>query len=125
MQANRAVLIVSQSEKCSTGELDAAKEYIAFLEEQMSSQLAESKAAASAAQNEVARLNEVVAACASSSEASVRSMDATANEGTALGSSQLRQLMEQLADTELQVLLFNRFAQARRQSERRSFLCVF
>lgn len=117
MQANRAVLIVSQSEKCSPGELDAAKEYIAFLEEQMSSQLAESKAAASAAQNEVARLNEVVAACASSSEASVRSMDATANEGTALGSSQLRQLMEQLADTELQVLLFNRFAQARRQSE--------
>ena len=79
----------------------------------MSSQLAESKSAASAAQHEVARLNEIMAACASSSEASVRSMDATA----ALGSSQLRQLMEQLADTELQVLLFNRFAQARRQSE--------
>ena len=87
----------------------------------MSSQLAESKAAASAAQHEVTRLNEIMAACASSSEASVRSMDATA----ALGSSQLRQLMEQLADAELQARLFTGLARARRQSERRSFLRVF
>jgi hypothetical protein len=48
-------------------------------------------------------------------------MDATA----ALGSSQLRQLMEQLADAELQARLFTGLARARPQSERRSFLRVF
>jgi hypothetical protein len=94
--------------KWPPGELDAAKEYIVFLEEQMSAQLAESKAAEAAAQSEVRRLNDALAFCANCSNSLVQSVPNNSNKRETSDSSEIQHLMQQLADAQQQVFLFGR-----------------